>query len=185
MSVNPTLSAPTKRSGEKGGDKSSYFRSSSKSFTSLLARGSKNISPDVPQTSDTCSGPSLLRFSSPKLPLNPKIPRFKRVAKIKHKIKLEAQNKPRRSERIRNNHANFDFSTTWKPSSQPSQLVVQQIENHFVKQGQSDQLSLLEKWKSSGFYPDTMEKLAPRMPSPKGISTTNTPHLKKVKEKST
>ena len=63
--------------------------------------------------------------------------------------------------------------------------LIELIENHFVKQGQSDQGSLLEKWKSSGFYPDTMEELTPRMPSPKGISTTNTPHLKKVKEKST
>ena len=39
------------------------------------------------------------------------------MAKIKHKIKLEAH-KPKRSERIRHNHANFDFSTTWKSSSQ-------------------------------------------------------------------
>ena len=106
-----------KKSWGKGGDKSSNFNSSSKSFTSLLARGSKNISTDIPQTSDTCSGPSLLRFSSPKLPMNQEISMFKREAKAKHKpkIKLETQNKPRRSERIRTNHANLDYQ---QPGSQ-------------------------------------------------------------------
>ena len=79
----------------------------------------------MPQTADTYTGPSLLRFSSQKLSLDPEIPVFKREAMVKHKqkIQLEQQNKPRRSERIKNNHANRVL-TIWKPSSLPSHLAM-------------------------------------------------------------
>ena len=46
------------------------------------------------------------------------------MIKHKQKIDLVTDIKPRRSKRIRTNHAKLASSTIWKPSSQPSHLVV-------------------------------------------------------------
>ena len=114
MLVNPTLSAPTKRAGEKGGIRA-LILILLLSLSPVFWQGGVRIYQQI--SLKLLIPVAGIRFSSPKLPLNPEIHMFKREAKVKHKpkIKLETQNKPRRSERIRTNHANLDYQ---QPGSQ-------------------------------------------------------------------